>query len=142
MTVNKEHIVRSVMENVGFKPRRKGPQLFLFPELDRTFLSRKRAGELVDSLFKKLKDALARGNDVGITGFGRFQIKFRWARKGRNPQTGEMIILRSSRTIRFKASRRLREKMNASGAIGFTLSNGAESSRLKTNRPPDVPRLT
>jgi nucleoid DNA-binding protein len=121
MTLNKERIVRSVMENVGFKPRRKGPQLFLFPELDRTLLSRKRAGEIVDSLFEKLKDALAQGSDVGIAGFGRFQVKFRWARKGRNPQTGDMIILRSSRTIRFKASRKLKEKMNASGVNGLTL---------------------
>jgi DNA-binding protein HU-beta len=121
MTLNKERIVRSVMENVGFKPRRKGPQLFLFPELDRTLLSRKRAGEIVDSLFEKLKDALSQGSDVGIAGFGRFQVKFRWARKGRNPQTGDMIILRSSRTIRFKASRKLKEKMNASGVNGLTL---------------------
>ena len=121
MTLNKERIVRSVMENVGFKPRRKGPQLFLFPELDRTFLSRKRAGEIVDSLFEKIKGALSRGDDVHITGFGRFQVKFRWAKKGRNPQTGEMIILRSSRTVRFKTSRRLRDKMNAPGADGFTV---------------------
>lgn len=113
MTVNKERIVRSVMENVGFKPRRKNPQLFLFPELDLTFLSRKRAAEIVDSLFEKIKGALSRGDDVSIVGFGRFRVKFRWARKGRNPQTGEMIILRSSRTVRFKTSSKLREKMNA-----------------------------
>jgi len=114
MTLNKERIIRRVMENVGFKPRRKSPQLFLFPELDRTFLSRKRAGEIVDSLFEKIKGALSRGEDVRIAGFGRFQVRFRWAKKGRNPQTGETIILRSSRTVRFKTSRRLREKINAS----------------------------
>jgi len=113
MTLNKERIVRSVMENVGFKPRRKSPQLFLFPELDCTFLSRKRAGEIVDSLFEKIKGALSRGEDVRISGFGRLEVKFKWARKGRNPQTGEMIILRSSRTVRFKTSPRLREKINA-----------------------------
>jgi len=112
MALNKEHIVRSVMEHVGFKPRRKSLQLFLFPELDRIFLSRKRAGEIVDSLFGKIKDALARGEDVQISGFGRFRVKFRWARKGRNPQTGEMIILRSNRTVLFKTSQKLREKIN------------------------------
>jgi len=112
MTLNKARIVTSVMEHVGFKPRRKSLQLFLFPELDRIFLSRNRAGQIVDSLFGKIKDALARGEDVRIAGFGRFRVKFRWARKGRNPQTGEMIILRSSRTVRFKPSKKLREKIN------------------------------
>ena len=100
------------MENVGFKRRRKGPQLFLFPELDRTFLNRKRATEIVDSLFEKIKDTLTRGEDVRIVGFGKFQVKFRWARKGRNPQTGETIIIRSRRTVTFKVSPKLREKMN------------------------------
>ncbi|MBU0734911.1 MAG: HU family DNA-binding protein, partial [Proteobacteria bacterium] len=61
---------------------------------------------------EKIKYTLARGQDVLITGFGKFQVKFRWARKGRNPQTGETIIIRSSRTVTFKASRKLREKMN------------------------------
>lgn len=112
MTLTKERIVRSVIENVGFKPQRKSPQLFLFPELDRTFLSRRRAGEIVDSLFEKIKGALSRGEDVRISRFGRFEVKFRWAKKGRNPQTGEMIVLRSSRTVRFKPSRKLREKIN------------------------------
>jgi nucleoid DNA-binding protein len=112
MTVNKAGIVRSLRQNVGFKPRHKGPQLFLFPELNRTFLSRKRATEIVDSLFEKIKGALARGEDVRIVGFGKFQVKFRWARKGRNPQTGEPIIIRSRRTVTFKPSRKLREKMN------------------------------
>ena len=112
MSLNKTDIVKSVMENVGFKRRRKGPQLFLFPELDRTFLNRKRATEIVDSLFEKIKDTLTRGEDVRIVGFGKFQVKFRWARKGRNPQTGETIIIRSRRTVTFKVSPKLREKMN------------------------------
>jgi len=118
MTLNKEKIVRSVMERVGFKPRRKSPQLFLFPELDRTFLGRKRAGEIVDSLFEKIKGALSRGEDVRIARFGVFHAKFRWARKGRNPQTGETIILRSNRTVRFRASPKLREKINSVGRGG------------------------
>jgi len=112
MTLNKARIVRSVMENVGFKPRRKSPQLFLFPELDLTFLSRKRATEIVDCLFEKIKDALARGEDVHIFGFGRFRVRFKWARKGRNPQTGETIILRSRRVVTFKPSKKLKEKVN------------------------------
>jgi integration host factor subunit alpha len=43
-----------------------------------------------------------------ITGFGKFQVKFKWARKGRNPRTGEQIVLESRRVVTFHASRRLR----------------------------------
>jgi len=114
MTLNKDGIVKSVVEHVRLKPRRRGPQLFLFPELDCTFLSRKRAGEIVDTLFEKIKGALSRGEDVRISRFGRFEVKFRWARRGRNPQTGEAIVLRSNRTVRFKASSELKKKINAS----------------------------
>ena len=112
MTLTKMDIVKSVMENVRFKRRRKGSQLFLFPELDCTFLSRQRAAEIVDSLFEKIKESLAQGEDVRIFGFGKFQVKFKWARKGRNPRTGESLIIRSRRTITFKVSQKLRERMN------------------------------
>jgi integration host factor subunit alpha len=114
MTLTKRDIVKSVMENVRFKRRRKSPQLFLFPELDCTFLGRKRAAKIVDSLFEKIKESLAKGEDVRIFGFGKFQLKFKWARKGRNPQTGESLIIRSRRTVSFRVSRKLREKMNRS----------------------------
>ncbi len=113
MTLNKSNIVNRVRETVRFKRRHKGPQLFLFPELDCTFLSRKRSAEIVNTLFETIKAALSRGEDVRIFRFGTFQVKFRWARKGRNPRTGESLILRSTRTVRFKASRKLRDKINA-----------------------------
>ena len=112
MTLTKMDIVKSVMETVRLKRKCKGSQLFLFPELDCTFLSQKRAAEIADSLFEKIKESLAQGEDVHIFGFGKFQTRFKWARKGRNPQTGETIILRSRRTVKFKVSRKLREKMN------------------------------
>jgi len=114
MTLTKTAIVKSILETVRFKPKRKGSQLFLFPELDCTFLDRKRAAEIVDSLFEKIKESLAQGEDVRIFGFGKFQVKFKWARKGRNPHTGETIILRSRRVVTFKVSRKLRDKMNRS----------------------------
>ena len=61
-----------------------------------------------------IKETLARGEDVRISGFGKFQAKFKWARRGRNPQTGEMIILNSRRIVTFRASKKLREKVNLS----------------------------
>ena len=115
MSLNKARIVKSVMENVRFKRRLKSPQLFLFPELDCTFLGRKRAAEIIDALFEKIKESLVKGEDVRILGFGKFQVKFKWARKGRNPQTGEALIINSRRTVTFKVSQKLRDKMNRPG---------------------------
>lgn len=115
MALTKADLVKSVMENVRFKKRRKGPQQFLFPEMDCTFLSQKRATEIVNSLFEIIKQNLVIGEDVRISGFGKLQAKFKWARKGRNPQTGEMIILRSRRTVSFRSSPKLREKINMQG---------------------------
>ena len=112
MSVNKTDIIESVRQRVRFKKPYKSKQQFLFPEMDCLFLSKKRAAGIVNSLFETIKDTLARGEDVRITGFGKFQMRFRWARKGRNPRTGEDIILRSRRTVTFKASPKLREKIN------------------------------
>ncbi len=115
MTLNKGDIIRSVQEQVRFRSRLRGRQMWLFPEMNTRMLSRQQAGRLVNTLFEKVKAALARGEDVSLRGFGRFQVKFRWARKGRHPQTGEMLILGSRRTVTFRPSSRLREKMN----VGF-----------------------
>ena len=112
MSLNKTDIIKSVRQKVRFKKPYKSRQQFLFPEMDCLFLSKKRATRIVNSLFETIKDALTRGEDVRITGFGKFQIRFRWARKGRNPRTGEDIILRSRWTVTFKASPKLREKIN------------------------------
>jgi len=112
MTLTKSDIVKRVREKVRFKNRRKSQQIFLFPEMDCIFLSRSRATGIVNSLFEKIKKTLAKGEDVRISRFGKFQTKFRWGRKGRNPRTGETIILPSSRTVKFRTSPKLREKIN------------------------------
>jgi integration host factor subunit alpha len=112
MTLTKKDFVRSVMQNVRFKSKGKRQQRFLFPEMDCVFLSHSRASEIVNSLLEIMKSTLAGGEDIRITNFGKFQVKFKWARKGRNPQTGEMIILRSRRIVTFQASPALKKKMN------------------------------
>ena len=114
MPLNKSDIARRVKETVRFKPRHKSAQLFLFPELDCTFLSRKRSTEIVNTLFETIKAALSRGEDVRIVRFGTLQVKFRWARRGTHPRTGEPLILKSTRTVRFKASQKLKDKINRS----------------------------
>ncbi len=112
MTLTKADIIGNVIQQVRFRRRQKEAQQFLFPELNCTFLSRTRTTEIVNTLFEQIKKTLAKGEDVRISGFGKFQVKFKWARKGRNPKTGDNIILRSRRTVNFRCSPRLREKIN------------------------------
>ena len=112
MTLTRTDIVHSVMDRVRLRPKIRSQQQFLFPEMDCLFLSRRRATEIVNTLFETIKDNLARGDDVLISGFGKFQVRFKWARRGRNPQTGDTIILRSRRTVTFRASPKLRKNIN------------------------------
>lgn len=114
MALTKYDIAKQVREAVHLKRPKKERQQYLFPELDCVFLSKKRSREIVDSLFEILKDTLTRGEDVLISGFGKFQVKFKWARSGRNPRTGERIILRSRRVVKFYASPKLRARINRS----------------------------
>jgi integration host factor subunit alpha len=115
MTMTKEQISRSIAENVRLRRRKRERQQFLFPEMNHIPLSRRRAAQIVDSMFEIIKRALERGDAVLISGFGKFQVKFKWARKGRNPRTGEQIFLESRRVVTFHASRQLRETHEPGG---------------------------
>ena len=66
----------------------------------------------VDSLIEIIKSALTSGEDVMITGFGKFIVKEKDSRKGRNPQTGGDLQLDARRIVTFKCSGILREKIN------------------------------
>ena len=112
MTLTKAGIVKSVMEQVRFKKRDTGRQQLLFPELGYSNMTKKQALVLVDGMFEIIKKTLENGENVLISGFGNFQAKFKWARNGRNPQTGEQIILNSRRIVTFKCSSKLRDKIN------------------------------
>ncbi len=112
MALNKTDIVRGVREKVHLKKQKRERQKPLFPELDYVVLSRKRATELVDAMFEIIKNTLEKGENVRISGFGSFQVKFKWARKGRNPQTGEKMILNSRRIISFRYSPKLKQRIN------------------------------
>lgn len=76
-------------------------------------LSKKEAGELVDDVLDLLQDALLEGEKVKIACFGNFIVRDKAARKGRNPWTGESMILARRRVLRFQPSQRLRAQMNA-----------------------------
>jgi len=74
--------------------------------------SKAKSAQAVESIFAIMKNSLAGGEDVLITGFGKFIVIKKRERRGRNPQTGDDLMLRPRKVIRFKWSEVLREKMN------------------------------
>ena len=70
--------------------------------------------EIVETLIDLIKTKLAAGEDVLISGFGKFCVKKKRERRGRNPATGEALMLESRRVVTFKCSGQLRDKINKS----------------------------
>jgi len=112
MTLTKAKLAESVRQRVSFKRKERPLQRTLFPDMERAYLTTDRARKLVDRVFDLIESSLEKGDDVLISGFGKFKVRFRWAKKGRNPQTGQSIIIPSRRVVTFQASQKLREKMN------------------------------
>ena len=92
MSLTKDDIVKAVTEEIGF------PQ--------------KQSVELVETLLELIKKTLESGEDVMISGFGKFSVKAKRERKGRNPATGEDMMLKPRRVVVFQWSMKLREKIN------------------------------
>ena len=112
MTLTKAGIIKSVIKKMRLKKRNRKRQQVLFPELDYETFPKKLAASLVEALFEIMKGRLEEGENVLISGFGKFQVKFKWARKGRNPQTGEQIVLDSRRVVTFRPAAKLKDKIN------------------------------
>ena len=68
--------------------------------------------QIVEALLESIKSCLESGDDVLISGFGKFCVKDKKARKGRNPATGETAILPARRVVTFKCSGCLRQRVN------------------------------
>jgi len=92
MTMTKADIVERIYEKVGF--------------------SKKEATEVVESIFEIVKKHLELQEKVKISGFGNFVVHEKRPRKGRNPQTGEDIVISGRRVLTFKASQVLKKTMN------------------------------
>ena len=71
-----------------------------------------RSVQVVESLLEVMKKTLENGEDVLISRFGKFCVKEKRKRRGRNPQTGENLMLAERRVVRFRCSGRLRDKIN------------------------------
>ncbi|MBW1781670.1 MAG: integration host factor subunit alpha [Deltaproteobacteria bacterium] len=93
MTVTKTHLTDSIHARVG--------------------LSKGQASTIVESLLETIKKTLASGEDLLISGFGKFSVLEKDPRNGRNPQTGEDLVLGARRVVTFRGSPVLRKKMNS-----------------------------
>ena len=92
MTLTKAHIAKTIHDHCGF--------------------TNDRSAQLVDSLLEILKKTLENGEDVLISGFGKLWAKYKRERRGRNPQTGEDLMLAPRKVIVFICSGVLRDKVN------------------------------
>jgi integration host factor subunit alpha len=75
-------------------------------------ISKKDCVRIVDSFFDLIKDDLGKGKDVMISGFGKWTVKAKKKRRGRNPQTGEALTIDARRVVTFKPSAVLRNAIN------------------------------
>jgi len=75
-------------------------------------LTKSQATESVEALLRLSKDALITGSDLLLSGFGKFNVKNKKKRLGRNPQTGEQLNLDARRVVTFKPSGILRDRIN------------------------------
>lgn len=71
------------------------------------------ASQLVDLFFEELKTALVKDGELQISGFGRFIVKQKKARKGRNPQTGAAMTIEERKVVTFHHSQVLKERLNS-----------------------------
>ena len=92
MTLTKIHIVDAIAEQNGY--------------------TKKNSTNIVETLLEIIKRAFESGEDVLISGFGKFYVKEKRKRKGRNPATGGDMMLAPRRVVTFRCARNLRERVN------------------------------
>ena len=90
--MTKADIVERIQAKIGFSP--------------------KISAELFEVVFDVLKSTLENGEKIKIAGFGNFEVKQKAGRRGRNPQTGEVLTIESRRVLTFKASEVLKQAIN------------------------------
>ncbi|MBT8062912.1 MAG: HU family DNA-binding protein [Gammaproteobacteria bacterium] len=79
---------------------------------DSTDLSREDAAKATEAVLDTIVNVLRRGDQVGLVGFGTFTVRERAARTGRNPQTGETIQIKASKSPGFKAGKAFKDAVN------------------------------
>ena len=92
MTLTKAQMVESAQNQTGFQ--------------------KTRSSEIVETLLEIIKSTLESGEDVLISGFGKFSVNEKKARRGRNPSTGEDMMLAPRKVVTFKCSGKLKDRVN------------------------------
>ena len=95
MPLTKADIVEKVYNEIGFP--------------------RTQSVNVVETLIEIIKSSLESGEDVLVSGFGKFCVKEKNKRRGRNPATGDDLMLKSRKVVTFKCSRKLRDQINGQG---------------------------
>jgi len=95
MTITKAHFTDSIRKGLG--------------------LPKSRSSAVLGSLFEIIKTTLTNGEDILISGFGKFCVKVKNDRTGGNPSTGEDMMLEARRVVTFKCSLPLKQKLNGKG---------------------------
>ncbi len=75
-------------------------------------LNKREAKDMVETFFDEIRNALERGEEVKLSGFGNFQLRDKPQRPGRNPKTGEEIPITARRVVTFHASQKLKEMVD------------------------------
>jgi len=79
---------------------------------ERLDISQRNAAEIVDTVFATLKDTLVKGESIKLVQFGTLNVRDKSPRRGRNPQTGESLVIVKRQMITFRPSRQLRDRLN------------------------------
>ena len=74
--------------------------------------TKKKSVEIIEALLEIIKSTLEKNEDVLVSGFGKFCVKQKKKRRGRNPATGDDLILKERKVVTFKCSGKLRDKIN------------------------------
>ena len=92
MTLTKAHIVEAVAKQIGY--------------------TKNQSISTIETLLEIMKRTLESGKDILVSGFGKFCVKTKHGRRGRNPETGEDMMLEPRRVVTFRCSRKLRNKIS------------------------------
>lgn len=92
MTMTKAGIVDEVYESVGG--------------------TKKEAADFVEAVFETMKETLEEGEEIKVSGFGKFEVRQKGERVGRNPRTGVEIMIPERRVLRFKVSQVFKDELN------------------------------
>jgi len=76
-------------------------------------LNKSESKKLIEDFFKEIQDSLANNEEVKISGFGNFELLDKKSRPGRNPKTGEEVMISARRVVTFRAGNKLRKKIDS-----------------------------